>query len=421
MRISIVTLGCRTNQAESLKMERELRAAGHEVVPLSASPDFCILNTCSVTSKADADSRRAIDHVVKRSIRSVVTGCFAELYRGEIERSSLSGTVELVTNDHKNTITRMVPQHSGPRQSLSTEGFRTRPIIKVQEGCDFSCSYCVVPRVRGRSRSVPAEEVVAEVQYHEREKKNEVVLSGTHLGTYGRDFEHPLTLSFLLKRILRESAIPRIRLSSLEIKEMDEEFLEVLSDTRMCKHLHVPLQSGDDKVLKLMNRTYGTEEFRRKIDLISKRFPDIALGTDVIVGFPGEGEAEFRRTRDLVACLPFSYVHVFPYSHRPGTEAARCSDNVSDHTKKQRLNVLRELSTHKRVAYISAQRGKRVDAIMEKADGSGFVGTSSTYIKILLASGSGLDAGMLVDVEITGNVGERAVAVPVMSKKVPQL
>ncbi len=408
MKVAVVTVGCRTNQAESLALECRLTAEGHEVVQLSDAPDFCVVNTCSVTSKADADSRRLIMRAINAGVRTVATGCYADLHHADMEQTLAREGLQIVRNSEKGEIIKMLGLFHPSASPERRAGFRTRHIIKVQEGCNKSCSYCIVPRVRGQSRSVSMEEVVAEVMECEDMGSKEIVLSGTHLGAYGLDLTPPVNLVFLLTQLLKQCTIPRIRLSSLEPKEVDEELLDVLSDTRICRHLHVPLQSGDDNILKYMNRPYTVDEFRRISEAILEKFPEMALGTDVIAGFPGEGNAEFSHTFNLIEELPLMYLHAFPYSARPGTGAALFDGQVTEADKRSRLSVLREVSARKRSSYIQRYQGRIVDVVVEKTGRYGFVGTSSNYIKVLIGPGGDLSVGMLADVEITGEAAGTA-------------
>ncbi|MGE5238259.1 MAG: MiaB/RimO family radical SAM methylthiotransferase [Chloroflexota bacterium] len=420
MKVAVITVGCRTNQAESLALQCRLTAEGHEVVQLSDSPDLCIVNTCSVTSKADADSRRLIMRAINTGVRTVATGCYADLHHVDMEKAHPRDGLQIVRNSEKGEIIKMLGLSHSSASTERRAGFRTRHIIKVQEGCNQACSYCIVPRVRGHSRSVALEEVMAEVMECEEMGSREIVLSGTHLGMYGIDLTPPVNLVFLLTRLLKQCTIPRIRLSSLEPKEVDEELLDLLSDTRICKHLHVPLQSGDDNILKSMNRPYNVGEFRRISEAILEKFPEMALGTDVIAGFPGEGDGEFSHTLSLLEELPLMYLHAFSYSARPGTHAALLDGQVTVADKTSRLSLLRELSARKRSSYIQRYQGRIVDVVVEKAGRYGFAGTSNNYIKVLLGPGRDLSVGMLVDVEITGEAGGAAFGTPATRAKLTQ-
>ncbi|HWR88813.1 MAG TPA: radical SAM protein, partial [Dissulfurispiraceae bacterium] len=259
MRIALVTLGCRTNQAETFRLERAIREARHEIVGRPDEADLCIINTCTVTGKADLQSRQVIRRALRKGKRVIATGCFTELNRPEM--GDCGGDLTLVPNDKKDDIIKLIGEAQPGKTAVIAKEGRKRPVIKVQDGCDHSCSYCVVPAARGRSRSSAVSDVLSEIALCEEEGYNEIVLSGIHLGMYGRDHDPGETLSSLLENILLRCRIPRIRLSSLEISEIDERLLEVLTNERICRHLHVPLQSGSDNILKSMNRSYTARSF----------------------------------------------------------------------------------------------------------------------------------------------------------------
>ncbi|MBZ0157562.1 MAG: tRNA (N(6)-L-threonylcarbamoyladenosine(37)-C(2))-methylthiotransferase MtaB [Alphaproteobacteria bacterium] len=410
MKISVLTLGCKTNQAESFHLERLLNGSGHEIVDLSGKPDLCVINTCTVTAKADYQSRQLIQRALKNNAKVIVTGCYAELNRERLH--DLGSAVRVVRNDDKEKIFNLIQKQGSSDSGNLSHYPRHRPIVKVQDGCNYSCSYCAIPQARGRSRSIPVGKIVEEISFYASLGFNEVVLTGIHLGTYGADLSPRGSLSFLVKEILRGTAIRRVRLSSLEIREIDDELLEMLQEERLCHHLHIPLQSGSGKILKLMNRMYSSEEFSRGIERIAKRLPTIALGTDVIVGFPGEGTEEFEATHKLIESLPFTYLHVFPYSLRPGTRAASFPLQVDEAVKKERVVVLRDLGAEKRAAYLKRNIGEKLWTVIEKVEEEGATGTTGNYIKVSLRGSCSWREGMLVLTHITGIDGDRAVGVP---------
>jgi len=256
---------------------------------------------------------------------------------------------------------------------------------------------------RGRSRSIAVNDVINKIRFYESLGYKEIVLTGIHVGTYGLDLKPNESLSILLDNILKNTNIPRVRLSSLEVKEIDDELIELLKEDRVCKHLHVPLQSGDDNILKLMNRTYTVGDFLSGVERIFKRVPDIALGTDVIVGFPGEGESEFNNTRQLIESIPFSYLHIFPYSQRPGTKAATFAKQVAGSIKKERVAILREMGTIKKQDFIRKNIGRILDIVVEERGCDGLIGTTGNYIKVILEDSSDAEAGMLVNAHILGH------------------
>lgn len=396
-----------------MRMEHALNKAGHQIVDMSGGPDLCIINTCTVTSKADYQSRQIINRALKNNSKVIVTGCYAELNNEQLKK--IHGDIKIVKNNEKSNVINIIlqknssnnevvaDQHSiTPSLHYSTILSRHRPIVKVQDGCNYSCSYCAIPMARGRSRSVAVDDVVNEIKLYESMGYKEIVLTGIHLGTYGLDLKPKKSLSILLDIILKNTNIPRIRISSLEIREIDDELLELLSDDRVCKHLHVPLQSGDDNILKLMNRTYSVEDFTSGVEKIIKKLPDIAIGSDVIVGFPGEGESEFNNTKQLIESVPFSYLHVFPYSQRPGTKAMTLSGQVAGSIKKERVAILREIGMLKKRDFIRKNIGKTLGIIVEDRCYAGLIGTAGNYIKVTLKGDNDIKAGMLVNAHILG-------------------
>jgi threonylcarbamoyladenosine tRNA methylthiotransferase MtaB len=409
MKIAVLTLGCRTNQAESMHIEQALNYAGHQIVNLSENPDICIINTCTVTSKADYQSRQLIHRALRNNSKVIVTGCYAELNQEQLKE--IDNDIGIVKNAEKDNIIRLIKQNNSGNAETAPHSVapllhhsialsRHRPIVKVQDGCNYSCSYCAIPMARGRSRSIPIDNVISEIKFYESSGYKEVVLTGIHLGTYGLDLKPKKTLAFLLHNILKNTTIPRIRLSSLEIKELDDRFIELLEEERVCKHLHVPLQSGDNSILKLMNRTYSVEDFLSSIEKILKKLPDMSIGTDVIVGFPGEGDPEFNNTKQLIETIAFSYLHVFPYSSRPGTKASTLPKQVAGAIKKERVAMLREIGMDRKQDYIKRNIGKTLDIIVEERGYEGLMGTAGNYIKVILKDDNDIKAGMLVNAHI---------------------
>lgn len=379
MKFTILTLGCKANQAESTMIEANLQSSGYKIVDLTENPDICIINTCTVTSKSDYQSRQLIRRAHRAGSKVVVTGCYSELNKDIV--STMNGVMMVANNRNKTSIINMLTTHNVDN-TLNFRGTKSRFLMKVQDGCNYSCSYCVIPKARGRSRSIEIARVVEQMKSVSM-NYNEVVLTGIHLGTYGQDLTPKVKLSNLVKAILTETDISRIRLSSLEINEVDEDLLRLLHDKRVCRHLHIPLQSGDNKILRLMNRRYDSDTYIRGILKILLEFPDISIGADVIAGFPGEGEEEFENTRDLIDSLPFSYLHVFPFSRRPGTEAANIGGYVDPPIKKDRCAKLIRLGKRKKREYMSKQIGKTLDALIEEGlDDYSFIGTTGNYLKV---------------------------------------
>jgi len=378
--ISLLTLGCKVNQAESSQIAAKLLAHGWKVVDLDGHPDLCIINTCSVTSKSDYQSRQLIRKAAKTGSRIIVTGCYSEL-NGEAVRS-MDGVAEVVANNAKESIINQLCNiTSCNNRGLDTDQ-RSRHFTKVQDGCNNACSYCVIPMARGRSMSRKINEVIEEIAHLEG-FYNEVVITGIHLGTYGYDLIPKVTLPVLIRTILLETKVKRIRLSSLEINEIDEELMEVLQEKRVCNHLHIPLQSGDDKILRMMNRKYNSLQFEDKVLSIARRLPETSIGTDIIAGFPGEGENEFENTRKLLETTPITYAHVFPFSPRIGTVAFEMRPRVDELAIKERCKVLRALAKRKKRDNMHNQVGKILDVIVEEIDDRGYCsGTTANYLRV---------------------------------------
>ena len=379
MRVSVLTLGCRVNQSESSVIKGTLEENGITIVDIKEKPDLCIVNTCTVTAKSDYNSRQLIRRAAKGGAKVIVTGCYSHLQKDKVR--SMPGVIELVDNTRKYEIVNLI---TGQETNLVFSRLgRSRAYLKVQDGCNFRCSYCSVPLARGRSKSVPLDEVVERVQAIEAAGYNELVITGVHLGMYGRDFPDKVSLKRLIKYILSCSRLKRIRLSSLEINEVDDELIELLQDIRLCKHIHLPLQSGSDKILQLMRRNYTSTEFSSKILKICSKVDNISVGSDIIVGFPGEGDEEFKQTYNFLQSLPISYLHVFPFSARPDTEASKMKNRTPDHTIKNRIDVLNELIRTKKDTYLQKQLYRVLDVIIEEKTSDGHaIGTSGNYNKV---------------------------------------
>jgi len=383
VKVSVLTLGCRVNQSESNIIEGNLSERGWSVVGLSEHPDYCIVNTCSVTSKSDYQSRQLIRRAVRTGAKVIVTGCYSQLRPDEIKR--IEGVNCIINNNDKLNIINMLSNNT---ESMTfSHSSKSRPYIKVQDGCNFSCSYCVVPMARGRSRSLNTSKVLEQVKEIAASKFSEIVLTGIHLGSYGYDLAPKTKLSELITTILKETKIQRIRLSSIESKEVDNELVELLQDQRLCRHIHLPLQSGNDTILKQMNRMYTSEDFVRTIENIIQKVPDFAIGTDVIVGFPGESDKEFLDTKKMLEYLPLAYIHIFPFSPRPGTRAFKMAHQCSSSIKKERINELKSINSKKKMDYMISQLYKNLEVVIEEKGSDGIsIGTSSNYLKVKMSS-----------------------------------
>ncbi len=397
MRVTLLTLGCRVNQAESAVLEGTLKENGVTIVELKDNPDVCIVNTCTVTSKGDYSSRQLVRRAARAGAKVIVTGCYSQLKPSEVK--AIPGVSEVVENRKKYDIVTMITGR--PADLVYNLSSRSRPHLKIQDGCNFECSYCSVPRARGGSRSILPEEAVERAQAIGSKGHNEIVLTGIHLGFYGHDLKVKSSLSILLKRLLAQTDIARFRLSSLEIGELTDELVEIMQNERICNHLHLPLQSGSDKILRLMNRRYNAGHYSNAVRFVADKVDNLSLGTDVIVGFPGEGHGEFSDTWNLINDLPFSYLHIFPYSVRPGTRAESMSATVSKQVVADRLARLRDLAILKKSSYMARQIGRELDVIIEdSAEGNLTCSTSANYLKIMLPA-EGLLKGTLVSVRPT--------------------
>jgi threonylcarbamoyladenosine tRNA methylthiotransferase MtaB len=312
----------------------------------------------------------------------------------------MEGVEKVINNDNKYNIINMI--HADSKSNASDKrSSRTRLFLKVQDGCDHSCSYCVIPMARGRSRSVSVEKLIEKINTSVDQGYREAVLTGIHIGLYGDDIDS--SLNELIERILASTSIERIRLSSLEIREIDDRLLDLMRDGRVCNHLHVPLQSGDDRILELMNRPYNSSFFKDKIERIISRLGDMALGTDVITGFPHEGEGEFANTMEMLEELPFTYIHVFPYSNRPGTAASTLKGQIGGTEMKRRASILRGISRKKKAEFLNRNVGCTLRVLIEDSISENeYRGTSGNYLKVHAFS-DGLERGSIVPVRIEGS------------------
>ncbi len=411
MKVSIFTLGCRVNQSESAIIEGTLKENGVTIVNINDKPEYCVVNTCSVTARSDYTCRQVIRRAAKAGAKVIVTGCYAQLRGDEVR--GLPGVCKVIDNRNKlNVIEELLSVKSPPIYGYSS---RSRPYLKVQDGCNFRCSYCSVPLARGRSVSVPEDTVIERAGIIESAGYHELVLTGIHLGSYGYDLPGNSNLRKLLRRLLKDTSIRRIRLSSLEIGEINDEMIDIFGDKRLCPHLHLPLQSGSERLLKLMNRHYTAKVFSKVVERVATRLDNISLGTDVIIGFPGESDEDFSDTLSLVSDLPLSYMHIFPFSPRPGTDAFHMSGRPHSRSVKKRADMLSETKKKKRQEYMERQLDRTLDIIAEEVDGEDCVGTSGNYLRIR-AVGAAEQRGSLVYVRpaaiIDGMIHAHLIASP---------
>ncbi|HXE31159.1 MAG TPA: MiaB/RimO family radical SAM methylthiotransferase [Terriglobales bacterium] len=402
--------GCRANQAEGAALAAALARGGLRPADAAETADWVVLNTCTVTAEADAEARRAIRRLRRRhpETRVVVTGCYAQ--RAPEELRDLPGVVCVVGRGGAASILGgLVPLAAlapAPAAAHAPAEDRTRPILQVQEGCGRRCSFCVVPFVRGDSRSLPLGEVLAQAQALEAAGALEVVISGINLGQWGRDRDARLGLPDLLRALLERTTLPRLRLSSVEPADWTPDLTALLaSEARVARHVHLPLQSGSAAVLRRMRRRYTPAAYARRVLDLRRRAPLAAIGADVMVGFPDESESEFEETRSLVASLPFTYLHVFPFSPRPGTEAAaRLASGewreVPPELAAARARELRRLQAGKRAAHLLAMVGLRLDVItLHDTRAHGAWALSDNYLRVALPEAHA--ANRMVAVEIT--------------------
>ena len=417
MRVAFITLGCRTNQAESAHLEQMVSEGGHQIVDLSEGADICVVNTCSVTAKADYQSRQSISRAIKTKAEVIVTGCYAELNSNLLKEKRLG--IKVISNENKYSIINLIPSISSSNTLDRAPKLRHRPTIKIQDGCNNACSYCIIPSARGRSRSINPRDIIDEIRKLESLGFEEIVLSGIHLGSYGKDLISSSNLARLLEEILFATAKTRIRLSSIEINEINDQILNVLRHDRICRHLHIPLQSGDDSILLRMNRSYTIKEYSRILNKITSQFSNMSIGTDIIVGFPTEEESHFNNMMTFLDSQPFTYLHVFPFSVRPGTLAANLMPQVSDSLKRQRVSRARELSMRMKAAFWEENIDREHEMLVETVNENGIIGTTSNYIKVFIPFDASITLGKLVRIRITGVCKEYATGLPIINLQPP--
>lgn len=407
----IQNFGCRATQADGAALSTALAAGGYAVTGHCAEADLVILNTCTVTSSADEDVRQAVRRVRRGnpSAQILMTGCYAQ--RAPEEAASLPGVRWVVGNTHKGLIPEILKTDSQrifvgdvfAQQEFSADPVleaaedRTRPNLKIQDGCNNRCTFCIIPFVRGNSRSARPDRILDQVRDLSR-RYREVVLSGVNLGRWGREPGLRLRLSDLLRRLLAETEIERLRLSSVEPMDLSDGLLELMaSSPRIARHVHAPLQAGSDAVLRRMRRWYRARHYADRVRKARAWMPEAAIGADLMAGFPGETEAEFEETRAFIEGLPFTYLHVFTYSERPGTPAAEMPDQVPMRERKRRNRVLRELAAAKNLEFRRSMIGKRLSAVTIE---QGAIALSSNYLKVELAQRR--EPNRLIEVEIGG-------------------
>ena len=425
-RVAVISLGCKLNQAEGEAMRHRCAAAGYELVPFGADADVYVVNTCTVTAEADREGRRLARRARRLGppgARIILAGCSPQADAAGMripEADLLLGNAEkLRLDDH---LARPARREEGlpevrvapieERLDIETvalphfEG-RTRAFLKVQDGCDFSCTFCATTLARGKGRSLGVEECLAQAEGLAAGGHREIVLTGIHLGAYGRDLERPATLSRLVSRLLGASGLTRLRLSSVEPGEMTGELLRLAAQRAyraapgpdngqggggdeggayLCRHFHIPVQSGDDGVLASMERNYRAGACARRFDTLAREIPGVCLGADFLVGFPGESAEAFGRTLEWVREAPLAYLHVFPFSSRPGTPAAEMGGAPSPPAMRERSEALRELGRRKWGAFLAAQAGAEAEVLVESrgAEDGLLTGLTDNYVRVRL-------------------------------------
>ncbi len=398
--VAFVTLGCKVNQCDSGALAADLAALGLRLVGSSEHADIVVVNTCGVTGRANAQSRQAIRRVkaANPKARIVATGCYAATASAEVGR--LPEVDRVVGIGQEEEMRRAIAELAGlgksrvpagepggTRAKMAVEG-HSRAFLKVQEGCDLRCAFCIVPRARGRSRSVGPDEVLAAIEESVRRGFEEVVLCGPNLGSWGRDLRPVRQLADLIDAVNEKSSAPRVRLSSVNPDEFSPPLVDALARTgRLCNHLHIPLQSGDARVLRAMGRGYNLGWVRELMGELLRRIPGVAIGTDVIVGFPGEGARAFAATMEFLAALPLAYMHVFPFSPRPGTRAAKLQGRATGHELRNRVRLLTAMADDMRRRFSERFLGQVSEVLVEtKRDReTGLLrGYTSNYIRVLL-------------------------------------
>ncbi len=424
--VSIVTLGCKVNQYDTAVILNQLPKSKYKTVPFSDKADVYVIDTCTVTHKADAEARNYIRRAKRANPDGVVvvTGCYAQVSPEELKE--VKGVDYVIGNSHKFSsllkIIREGKRQEEPKVFISdifkekNRGFespdievvpgRTRAFLKVQDGCNYACTFCIIPRARGRSRSLDIPEILHRMEKLALSGYKEIVLTGVHIASYGRDIGS--NFFELIREIEKEKIVNRVRLTSLDPADTELELIDFIAESKtICPQFHIALQSGDQDVLKRMRRRYDPERFLDLTNLIRKRIPDAAIGSDIMVGFPGETEHEFLNTYQIAKDSPLTYFHVFPYSKRKMTPAAVMPEQIHPEIVKDRSKRLRELGSNKKTSFFKQFIGRKFPVLIEK----GSKGTTPNYIPVRITGGS-FNIGDEVLVRISGVKNEEALGVP---------
>ena len=414
-KVAIHTHGCKLNQADSQVLARQFQEAGFTVVRSATQADVVILNSCTVTANSDSKARQYLRRARRANPDALVvaTGCYAQ--RAKDELSAMEEVSLVLDNRQKETLVstvaaklNLVADSSIQNAPVAAPVGRSRAMVKIQEGCDQVCAYCIVPKVRGRERSIPPEEIIAEINGRSENGCREAVLTGTQLGTYGFDLPG-IDLRDLIRRVLAETSIDRLRVSSLQAQEITHELLELWEDPRLCPHFHIPLQSGSDTILRSMRRRYDTARFAETVELVRKKIPDAGITTDTIVGFPGEGAREFAESYSFAMSVGFSDMHVFPYSIRPGTSAAHLDGQVEVIKKRERTGEMLELAATAVREFRLGSLGQTRPVLWEPGKGRDaggiWSGLTDNYLRVKAQSDRDL-GNVITDARLTGLDGD---------------
>jgi len=400
MKVAFTTLGCKVNQFETEVMEGLFKEKKYEIVNFEEVADVYVINTCSVTHLGEKKSRQLIRRAIKNNNKAIVAvvGCYSQVAADEIakiegvslivgtkERKNIVTLVETVLKEHQplQVVEDVMDYHEFEDIPLLNNPDRTRAFLKIQDGCSNFCTYCIIPYTRGPLKSRKLDSILSEAENLVESGFKEIVLTGIHLGAYGKDLADEIALVDVVKALLDNEKLTRLRLGSLESIELDQEILEIMNqDQRLCRQLHLPLQSGSDKILKKMNRNYTTAEFKALVDNIYAKVPGIAITTDVIVGFPGENSTDFNEAVEFIKNMNFSKIHIFPYSKRKNTPAANYAEQVSEDEKKKRSVYLKEISDMASAKYRNKMLNTTVEILVENITPDYAEGLASNYVKV---------------------------------------
>lgn len=427
-KIAFYTLGCKVNQADTASMENLFLRSGHQLVSFDGEADVYIINTCVVTNTGQRKSRQTIHRAIRKNPNAliVVTGCYPQTAAEEVK--AIAGVDMIIGNQDRAQIVQMVEERLAHRQTDTLDAVhkltastafeemaagditdKTRAFLKIQEGCNQFCTYCIIPYARGPLRSRSLESIRTETQRLISAGFKEIVLIGIHLGCYGKENPDGPTLYDAVKTVLDVPGVQRLRLGSLESVEVEPRLLTLMQeDARFCRHLHLPLQSGCDKTLQAMHRPYTTAKFKTLLADIKTKVPDIAITTDVIAGFPGETEADFETTCKFAESCGFSKMHIFPFSARKGTPAEKFAGAVTEAVKKERADILGRIDETMHKAFLQAMVGQNAEVLFEQPAGEDyFEGLTGNYQRVFVKSGGRNLGGEILPVKITAFDGEK--------------